>query len=92
MSVAWIEKTKQNNQQPRNNKTVRRSDGLIKRVELNHAIGLKASLPPRYGSFLKQSASNCSTPRKHNTNEEAQISTAVTMIMFSLISFQKTSI
>lgn len=63
---------------------------LIKWVELNHAIGLKASLPQRYGSFLKQSASNCSTPWKHNTDEEAQISTAVTMIMFSFISFQKT--
>lgn len=67
-------------------------DGLIEPAELNHAIGLKASLPLRYGSFLKQSASNCSTPWKHNTNKEAQISTAVTMIMFSLISFQKTSI
>lgn len=64
--------------------------GLIKRVELNHGIGLKASLPQRYGSFLKQSASNCSTPWKHNTDEEAQISTAVTMIIFSFISFQKT--
>lgn len=65
-------------------------DGLIKQVELNHGNGLKGSLPQRYGSFLKQSASNCSTPWKHSTNEEAQISMAVTMIMFSLISFQKT--
>lgn len=71
-------------------KTCKEHDGLIERVELNYAIGLKASLPRRYGSFLKQSASNCSTPWKHNTNEEAQISTAVTMIMFPLISFQKT--
>lgn len=71
-------------------KTCEEHDGLIERVELNHAIGLKGGLPRRYGSFLKQSASNCSTPWKHNTNKEAQISTVVTMIMFPLISFQKT--
>lgn len=63
---------------------------LIKRVKLNHTTGLKARLPQRYGSFLKQSACNCSTPWKHNKDEEAQISTAVTMIMFSFFSFQKT--
>lgn len=85
MSGVRTEKAKQNK-----TKTCEEHDGLIERVELNHAIGLKASLPRRYGSFLKQSASNCSTPWKHNTNEEAQISTAVTMILFPLISFQKT--